>query len=111
MSKIQILLIVGIGALGVAAAIAFGAKLLYRMAMLGMAALGVFFVAYPERTTDIAVYLGVGRGTDLLLYLSIVLGGFAILLVYVRTRRLEQKLTQHVRETAIRTARVPEEHP
>ena len=46
-------------------------------------------------------------GTDLLLYLSIITGSYAIFLIYLRTRRLEQKLTEHVRLTSIQNAIPP----
>jgi hypothetical protein len=82
-----------------------GRKLLYRLAMLALAALGVFFIAFPERTTDVAHLLGVGRGTDLLLYLAIVTGAFAVMVLYARLRRLERQLTDIAREGAIRDAR------
>jgi hypothetical protein len=63
--------VLGLGALG---SMAFGARLTYRLALLGLGGVGIFFIAFPDRTTDIAHMLGVGRGTDLLLYLGIVTG-------------------------------------
>jgi hypothetical protein len=63
--------VLGRGALG---SMAFGARLTYRLALLGLGGVGIFFIAFPDRTTDIAHMLGVGRGTDLLLYLGIVTG-------------------------------------
>jgi hypothetical protein len=63
--------VLGLGALG---SMAFGARLTYRLALLGLGGGGIFFIAFPDRTTDIAHMLGVGRGTDLLLYLGIVTG-------------------------------------
>lgn len=105
MTKIQVLLIAAIVAGAWAASRALGAKLVYRLGLLGLMATGVVFVAMPDLTTAIAAYLGVGRGTDLLLYVSIMTGSYAILLVYRRTRHLEQKLTEHVRATAIQHAK------
>jgi hypothetical protein len=63
--------VLGLGALG---SMAFGARLTYRLALLGLGGVGIFFIAFPDRTTDIAHMLGVGRGTDLLVYLGIVTG-------------------------------------
>ena len=108
MSRIQFLLMAGILALGLAGSHLLGARLVSRLVMLTLVCMGMFLVAVPEATTIVARYLGVGRGTDLLLYLSILTGGYAIILLYARTRRLERKLTDHVRQTAIRNAREPQ---
>jgi len=65
------------------------------------AALGI---AFPEETTRIARAVGVGRGTDLLLYCSVLamMGGF--LMVYARLRALRREMTLLVRHLAIRGA-------
>ena len=111
MTKIQLLLI-GLIVAGTAIGwFAFGAKLLLRLAMFTLMLLGIYFVAMPDHTTAIARFLGVGRGTDLLLYVGIIAGGYAILLVYLRTRRLEQKLTEHVRAMALLNATPPADRP
>ncbi|MBY0506081.1 MAG: DUF2304 domain-containing protein [Bryobacteraceae bacterium] len=102
MTKIQLLLIVCL-VLG-AAWFAWSARLSYRIALFTLMLLGVYFVALPDHTTAVAHFLGVGRGTDLLLYLSLVTGGYTILLLYRRTRQLERKLTEHIRAMAIERA-------
>ena len=111
MSKIQLVLMAGVLGLGALGSMAFGARLTYRLALLGLGGVGIFFIAFPDRTTDIAHMLGVGRGTDLLLYLGIVTGGFALLLRDARIRRLERKLTEFVRASALQDGRGPEERP
>lgn len=58
-------------------------------------------ILFPDSTTLIAQFLGVGRGTDLVLYLYIVGSFFAIVLLYGRSLNNEQKLTKLVREIAI----------
>ncbi|WP_133150138.1 DUF2304 family protein, partial [Vibrio splendidus] len=35
----------------------------------GLSIISIYFVLFPESTTIIANYLGVGRGTDLILYI------------------------------------------
>lgn len=109
MTKIQVVLMAGVMGLGLAAAVVLGARLVYRLALLGLVALGLFLIAFPDVTTEVARLLGVGRGTDLLLYLWIVAGGFALLLLYARIRRVERKLTLLTRELALRDAQGPEE--
>jgi hypothetical protein len=61
-------------------------------------------IAKPELTATIARALGIGRGTDLVLYFAILFMIFGFFAVYVRLRRMENNLTKVVRELAIRSA-------
>lgn len=64
-------------------------------------------IADPEILVRIAHALGIGRGADLVLYVSILFtfGGF--FLIYLRFRRLDEQLTKIVRHLAIRSADEP----
>ena len=68
-------------------------------------------VARPEITSEIAHVLGIGRGTDLVLYFAIVGMLFGFFTFYVRLRRIESDLTKIVRELAIRSADSPDDKP
>lgn len=61
-------------------------------------------IAKPELTATIARALGIGRGTDLVLYFAILFMIFGFFAVYVRLRRIESEMTKVVRELAIRSA-------
>ena len=61
-------------------------------------------IAKPELTATVARLLGIGRGTDLVLYVAILFMIFGFFAVYVRLRRVESDLTKVVRELAIRSA-------
>jgi hypothetical protein len=61
-------------------------------------------IAKPELTATVARLLGIGRGTDLVLYFAILFMIFGFFAVYVRLRRIESDLTKIVRELAIRSA-------
>ena len=61
-------------------------------------------IARPEITADVARALGIGRGTDLVLYFAILGMVFGFFAMYVRMRRIESDLTKVVRELAIRGA-------
>lgn len=61
-------------------------------------------IAKPELTAAVARALGIGRGTDLVLYFAILFMIFGFFAVYVRLRRIESDLTRVVRELAIRSA-------
>ena len=60
----------------------------------------IIFIIFPDITNNFAHVLGVGRGADLVFYLSIVLFWFIILKLYAKIRRLEQILTEIVRKDA-----------
>jgi hypothetical protein len=82
--------------------------------MLGALALlvcGAVFVIFPGITQDVATRVGVVRGTDLLLYFSVVGGMFVAAHLYFRVRRQEAVIAQVVRELALRKAEPPAEDP
>jgi small membrane protein len=62
---------------------------------------GIFFVLYPDLTTKIARYLGIGRGTDLIFYLAILGFGYMILVLYSKIKNLEDQITSLVRKQAL----------
>jgi hypothetical protein len=59
-------------------------------------------IARPETLVFVAGILGIGRGTDLVLYLSILFMFVAMFLIYLRFRRLDEQITMLVRQLAIR---------
>lgn len=104
MTFIQVILLPLVILAAVLYSLAFRSKLLARLvgaALFGAAAL---LVLVPDLSTKIARHLGVGRGVDLLFYLCILLGIFAFLLLYSRSRRTERRITAIIRATAIRDA-------
>ena len=60
---------------------------------------------WPQTTQYIADQLGVGRGADLVFYLSILIFWFVILKMYARIRKLEQIVTEAIRKDALDKAR------
>ncbi|QMU79343.1 DUF2304 domain-containing protein [Streptacidiphilus sp. PB12-B1b] len=64
----------------------------------------VFAVLRPGDVTWVANRLGVGRGTDLVLYLLVVAVSFFALNTYMRFRSLEKKVTDLARTVALRDA-------
>ncbi len=106
MNGIQILLISGVVILLAYYVSRFRNALFDLILLFLFAAAGVFFILFPEYTNRIAHRLGVGRGTDLLFYISFLFFLFIVLKLFARIRRLEDKLTELVRQQARDTALV-----
>lgn len=68
-------------------------------------------IAWPMLTARIARLLGIGRGTDLVLYCAVVVMLVGFLMVYARLRRLRRELTLLVRHLAIEEAVGRQEPP
>lgn len=75
-----------------------------RLAVVMVAATGVFTVIFPDSLTWVGKLVGVGRGTDLLLYGYVVFSLFLFIGFYQRITRLEARLGQLVREVALSAA-------
>lgn len=66
---------------------------------------GMAFVIFPDTTTRVAVFLGVGRGADLLFYMAIVAFGYLILLLYSKIKKLESQLADLIRRQTLHEAK------
>lgn len=64
----------------------------------------IFAVLEPSIVTEFAQWLGVGRGTDLLVYGLVAGLGFASLHTYLRFKDLEERHAKLVRAVALRSA-------
>ncbi len=104
MTSIQGILVAFLLAAAMIASFAFKARIAYRLLAVVLLSGAVVLVLFPDLTTRVAHLLGVGRGTDLLLYVSLIAGLHVALLLYLRTRELERKLTEQTRAIAIRNA-------
>ena len=80
-----------------------------RIGFLLFCAFGVLAVLKPDVMTWVANRVGVGRGTDLLLYMLTVIFGFFALNTYLRFKDTEKRLTRLARAMAIRDAIGPEQ--
>lgn len=85
-------------------------RLMDRMVVTVLAATGAVLVASPGTSTALAHLVGVGRGVDLVIYISLLGAGFFLLLGFSRLREMEQQLTEITRQLALLTAedRAPE---
>jgi len=82
-------------------------KTFYRLFLIVVAIVGVVFVLNPELTTKLANLVGVGRGTDLILYLCVIAFFLAFMVLYAKVRNLEAAQTELVRQLALANAKQP----
>lgn len=76
-----------------------------RLSMMIFVAFAVIAALFPALLSRVAVFLGIGRGTDLLLY-GLTLAFFSTLVTaYRRDAAVERKLTQLSRTIALATVR------
>ena len=69
---------------------------------------GVYAVLRPNDTTVVAHWLGVDRGTDLMLYALIIAFSFTTLSTYLRFKDLELRYARLARAVALEGAQAPE---
>jgi hypothetical protein len=72
-----------------------------KLIMLALAAAAVASILYPELTTKVANFVGVGRGADLVLYLLVAVFLYVTVGFYLRFRDIERQLTVVARRLAI----------
>ena len=68
---------------------------------------GIFAVLFPLRVTDVANAVGVGRGTDLVLYVLVMVFLFTSVSLYQRIHSLETHITELTRELALMNVQKP----
>jgi small membrane protein len=93
------------------------AKVLYSYKQRRMAPLDFLFwglvwigtasiIIFPDATSFLAHFLGIGRGADLIMYLSLLISSYLIFRLHLALARLEQAIMALVR--AIALERLPE---
>lgn len=105
MTSIQAILLILCCLAVILGSLAFGSRVLYRLLAAFFFLTASIFIMFPDLTSRIAHLLGVGRGADLLMYLGMLAGVHLFLLLYLRSRRMERMITEHIRALAIRDAR------
>lgn len=77
-------------------------------AMSVLALAGIYFVLFPQRSTELAHFVGVGRGADLILYCWLVISLIVSVNLQFKILRLQAQLTEIAREITLHAAQ--EEH-
>ena len=104
MRPIQFLLIIGLLGSLVIYWYALRSALRNRLLALAFLLTGLIAVLFPDYTTVIANWLGVARGTDLVMYLFVVTAVFIGVLFFSKISRVEHCQTELVRALAILNA-------
>jgi hypothetical protein len=104
MTIIQIILTIGVALIAIYMYLRLRSSLFDVILIVLFFAVGIFFVFFSETTNDIAHWVGVSRGADLLFYSAILFLFFLILKLYSRLRSVEQKFTELVRNKSIEEA-------
>lgn len=81
-----------------------GVRASKRLAFGGFVLLNIYAVLRPDDVTVVARMLGIGRGTDLLVYLLVVGFVFGMTNTYLRDREISRHLTDLARQIAVRDA-------
>ncbi|MDD3696250.1 MAG: DUF2304 domain-containing protein [Lentisphaeria bacterium] len=108
MNRIQVVLIAGFLFATLLCFLANKNRFLTRLFFLAQFLLALALVLWPQLAQSAAEFLGVGRGTDLILYLLVVYVYIGSVLILGKFRQLERQATELSRQIALQTAQQPE---
>lgn len=109
MTLIKIILVVAAVALGLLVLRFHGTSrggALVKLGMAGFLLFAIYAVLRPQDVTWLAEKVGVGRGTDLVLYLLVVGFGFFAVSTYLRFKEVELRYAKLARSVALAEARL-----
>lgn len=81
-----------------------------QLVRLGMSALvipGIYFVLFPEHANELAHFVGIGRGADLLLYCWLLISLVVSINLQFKLLRLQGVVTDLAREIALLAVKKP----
>jgi hypothetical protein len=105
MSPIQIVLAAGIIFISVYMYRRIRSSILDTVLILLFLVVGIVFVIDPDITNRLAKMVGVQRGANLIFYTGFLFLFFLILKLYSRSKKLEQSLTELVRQISLKEAK------
>ena len=76
-------------------------QILGRLFFLVQFLVGIVFVLFPDISTRVGRRLGVGRGTDLILYFMVILFYVSTMLFIRKLREIERRQTEILREITL----------
>lgn len=78
-----------------------GGRASKRLLLLAFAALVIVTIMFPQLTSRVAAGIGIGRGSDLVFYLTSFALMFLAALVYLEFRKLEDRIAEVTRALAL----------
>lgn len=81
--------------------IRFGSMLFW----LGIWVVAVVAIFYPETTTSFAKLLGIGRGVDVILYVSIAILFYLVFRLHVYLEDIRTEISRLIRETSLQNVK------
>ena len=101
---IRVIMLSGLAAIGYLVFLRRNRLPFHIVTVLVLLVAGAAAVMFPGATDDIAHYVGVGRGVDLITYILEVAVLFVLIHYYTKFVELQRQLTQLTREMAIQKA-------
>ena len=98
---IRIILLAGLASIGWLVFLKRNKMPFHIVIVFGLLAAGAIAVVSPETSSQVAHFVGVGRGADLVMYVSIVAILFVLVHYYTKFVELQRHVTQLTRELAI----------
>ena len=98
---IRILLLAGLAAIGWFVFLRRNKMPFHIVTVFALLIVGAVAVIDPSTTNDVALFVGVGRGADLVMYVSIIAIFFVLVHYYTKFVEMQRNLTQLAREMAI----------
>lgn len=98
---IRIILLAGLAAIGWLIFLKRNKLPFHIVTVFGLLGAGCVAVVMPDTTDEIAHFVGVGRGADLVMYVSIVAILFVLVHYYSKFVEVQRNVTQLARELAI----------
>jgi small membrane protein len=103
---IRILLLAGLASIGWLVFLRRNKLPFHIVTVFGLLIAGAIAVVAPETADNLAHFVGVGRGADFVMYVSIVAIFFVLVHYYTKFVELQRQLTTVTREVAILRAEV-----
>lgn len=83
----------------------FKSQVLSRLVIIGILLVGLLFVLYPELSNELAHQVGVGRGTDLVIYMFIIFSIIFGVYLYAKFRKLKEEHAELIKKIAVENAK------
>ncbi|NPA03341.1 MAG: DUF2304 domain-containing protein [Epsilonproteobacteria bacterium] len=64
-----------------------------------------FLILFPQTADKVAEFFGIGRGVDLIIYLSIAVLSLIVAILYAKLKMTERAITKIIREIAVDKSR------